>query len=199
MQIKNYGHFQQYQDGWMYLYKNEDGRDWNAIQRGDLENPPIVALGPQGQFVASIYPTWVSIDANGTVTNVEFDPSRIVPHDKTVLGTDAAEGVIQIGMIYADGAFAFPPPPTAEQARDQMSPISRRQLRLTLVRNGVTLESVAAAIEAMPEGAERDEARIEWEDGVTYERLNPRLLTIGEALGLTAEQIDAMWEEAVKA
>lgn len=87
-------------------------------------------------------------------------------------------------------------PPTPEDIRASAGSISRRQLRLTLVRNGISLSSVSDAIDAMPEGLDRDEMRIEWDDGTTYERLNPRLLAIAGILGLSSEQVDAMWEEA---
>lgn len=83
-----------------------------------------------------------------------------------------------------------PPPPP---------PITRRQLRLTLVRNGISLSTVEAAIEGMPEGLEKAEAQIEWADASTFERSHPTLLLIASALGLTEAQIDAMWLEAASA
>ncbi len=78
-------------------------------------------------------------------------------------------------------------------------PITRRQLRLTLVRNGVSLSSVEAAIASMPDGLGKEEAQIEWADASTFSRLHPTLLLIAAALGLTETQIDAMWEEAINA
>lgn len=78
-------------------------------------------------------------------------------------------------------------------------PITRRQLRLTLVRNGISLSTVEATIEAMPEGLEKAEAQIEWADASTFERSHPTLLLIASALGLTEAQIDAMWLEAASA
>lgn len=74
--------------------------------------------------------------------------------------------------------------------------ITRRQLRLTLVRNGISLSAVEAAIEAMPEGLEKAEAQIEWADASTFERSHPTLLLIASALGLSEEQIDVMWRQA---
>lgn len=89
-----------------------------------------------------------------------------------------------------------PPNPTDEEIRALMPSITRRQLRLTLVRNGISLASVSDAIDSMPHGLERDEMRIEWDDGTTYERLNPRLNAIAEILDLSDEQVDVMWKEA---
>lgn len=82
---------------------------------------------------------------------------------------------------------SVPPPPP---------PITRRQLRLTLVRNGISLSAVEAAIEAMPDGLEKAEAQIEWADASTFERSHPTLLLIASALGLSEEQIDVMWRQA---
>lgn len=78
-------------------------------------------------------------------------------------------------------------------------PITRRQLRLTLVRNGISLDGVEAAIAAMPDGLEKEEAQIEWADASTFNREHPTLLLIAAALGLTEAQVDAMWAEAVLA
>lgn len=62
--------------------------------------------------------------------------------------------------------------------------ISRRQLRLWLVRNGIALASVEAAIDAMPEPA-RTEALIEWQDASVYKLSNPLVIQIGAAVGLS--------------
>lgn len=78
-------------------------------------------------------------------------------------------------------------------------PITRRQLRLTLVRNGISLAGVEAAIAAMPDGLGKEEAQIEWSDASTFNREHPTLLLIAAALGLTKAQVDAMWAEAVSA
>lgn len=78
-------------------------------------------------------------------------------------------------------------------------PITRRQLRLTLVRNGISLAGVEAAIAATPDGLEKEEAQIEWADASTFNREHPTLLLIAAALGLTDTQIDAMWAEALTA
>lgn len=88
---------------------------------------------------------------------------------------------------------AFLNPPVMPQ------PITRRQLRLTLVRNGISLIGVESAIAAMPEGLAKQEAQIEWADASTFNRDHPTLLLIASALGLTGEQIDAMWADALLA
>lgn len=83
--------------------------------------------------------------------------------------------------------------------RAALPPITRRQLRLTLVRNGIALDDVARLIEALPEGLAKEEARIEWDDAQQFERVHPTLLIIAGNLGLTPEQVDAMWQQALEA
>ncbi|UXS69156.1 hypothetical protein FY145_01010 [Agrobacterium tumefaciens] len=81
----------------------------------------------------------------------------------------------------------------------ESAPITKRQLRLTLVRNGISLSTVENAIAAMPDGLAKEEAQIEWADASTFNRNHPTLLLIASALDLTEAQVDAMWAEAVTA
>lgn len=83
---------------------------------------------------------------------------------------------------------------TPEEMRAQMPPISKRQLRLTLVRNGISLSDLDAAILAMG-----DEAVIEWQDASEYRRLHPLLNQVAAHLSLTQEQVDVMWQQALTA
>jgi hypothetical protein len=78
-------------------------------------------------------------------------------------------------------------------------PITRRQLRLTLVRNGIPLSSVEAAIAAMPDGLDNQQAQIECADASSCNRNHPTLKAIAVALGLSDTQIHAMWGEAAAA
>lgn len=85
-------------------------------------------------------------------------------------------------------------PLTPEQERYLMPPITKRQLRLTLVRNGVSLSDLDTAIEQLG-----DEAVIEWQDASQYNRLHPLLNQVASLLNLTQEQVDVMWKEALDA
>ena len=82
-----------------------------------------------------------------------------------------------------------PPPP--------LPAITRRQLRLALLRLGVTGDQVEAEIAAMPgTPIEREADMIEWRDSLTYERNHRLVVALGAALGLTTAQIDDAWKEA---
>src|SRR5690625_916068 len=83
--------------------------------------------------------------------------------------------------------------------RTALPPITARQLRLTLIRAGISLSTVEAAIEAIPDEAARDEARVEWEYASHYERLHPLMAQVASALELTDEAVDALWDQALTA
>lgn len=126
------------------------------------------------------------------------DPEAVIPSDALVI-TDAQH--IEFienagGRRLVDGEVIEYVPPFVEPPA---TPITKRQLRLTLVRNGISLSTVEAAISSMPDGLEKEEAQIEWADASTFNRDHPTLLLIAAALGLTEAQVDAMWAEAVSA
>lgn len=78
-----------------------------------------------------------------------------------------------------------------------LPPITARQLRLGLVLNGFALDQVTATIDAIPDEQDRAVAKIEWEYASQFERDHHLIEQVGTALGLTGEQIDAMWNEAL--
>ncbi len=122
---------------------------------------------------------------------------NVIPEDATPITEDQwTEFLSNQGRRRWDGKTVVEyAPPFIEV----FAPITKRQLRLTLVRNGISLATVDAAIASMPEGIEKQEAQIEWDDASTFNRNHPTLLLIASALGLTEAQVDAMWREAVTA
>jgi len=74
--------------------------------------------------------------------------------------------------------------------------VSARQIRIWLVRAGVSLASIDAAIDAIPDPQARQEARIEWDFAPYCERKHPMLETIAASLGLSSEQVDQAFREA---
>jgi hypothetical protein len=81
---------------------------------------------------------------------------------------------------------------------EPIAPISQRQLRLWLIRRGVTEEMVEGAIAQIPDATQRAEALIEWRASNAYERGHPFVGMIGAMLGFDAAQMDAGWREAVR-
>jgi hypothetical protein len=74
--------------------------------------------------------------------------------------------------------------------------VSARQIRLWLLRQGISLASVEVAIDAIPDALQRDSVRVEWEYAPHVERSHPFLIPLAAALGLTAEQVDDAFREA---
>lgn len=97
----------------------------------------------------------------------------------------------------ADAVITIDPVKAAEADRQKLPVITRRQLRLALLRLGVTGDQVEAQIAAMPgTPIEREAAMIEWRDSSTFQRNHRLVVALGAALGLTAAQIDNAWREA---
>jgi hypothetical protein len=58
------------------------------------------------------------------------------------------------------------------------------------------MAAVDAAIDAIPDAAQRDSVRVEWEYAPYVERAHPMLVPLAAALGLTEEQVDQAFVEA---
>lgn len=82
--------------------------------------------------------------------------------------------------------------------RDRTAALTARQLRLGLVVNGFSLAQIDAAIDALPDGAEKEKAKIEWQYAGEFKRDHPLLMTIAAQLGISPEQFETMWVAAQK-
>ncbi|MDE3854384.1 hypothetical protein [Sinorhizobium meliloti] len=114
----------------------------------------------------------------------------------TARETDIEEHCRQLFAEANAGTVAPYTLPTQEEVRANMSTLTSRQFRIGLVRGGFTLAQVTSAIEAMPEAASKEEAKIEWEYATTFDRMHPLIASVGAALGLSDEQIASMWAAA---
>lgn len=72
--------------------------------------------------------------------------------------------------------------------------VTMRQARLALLGAG-KLSQVSAALSAMPE-PQRSAAQITWEYSAEVRRSDPLIAALAPALGMTAEQIDALFVAA---
>jgi len=86
------------------------------------------------------------------------------------------------------------------QSADLVPPVpasvSARQIRLWLLRQGISLAAVDAAIDAIPDQLQRDSVRVEWDYAPYVERTHPMLVPLAAALGLTEGQVDQAFAEA---
>lgn len=101
-----------------------------------------------------------------------------------------------------DGCTAVPEselPPGWQRAPDTTPvppTISARQARLWLVRNGVSLAAVDAAIGSIPDAVTRESVRVEWEYGTEVHRASEWIKTLGPALGMDDAKLDKAFREA---
>jgi len=109
---------------------------------------------------------------------------------------------VPAGWQPPDGCTAVPDdelPEGWERAPDN-SPvpqsISARQIRLWLVRKGVSVATVEAAINAIPDAVTRESVRVEWEYAPYVERTHAWLVPMAAALGMNESQVDAAFREA---
>jgi hypothetical protein len=78
-----------------------------------------------------------------------------------------------------------------------LNDVSPRQIRLALLRSGVTMTQIEDAIGTLPEPI-KSYALIEWEFSLAFKRTNPLVDDIGLLLGWSKEQLDALWLSASK-
>ena len=83
-----------------------------------------------------------------------------------------------------------PPPPGAPPS------VTATQIRVWLVRHGVSSEAIDSIIEAIPDDATRNEARVRWEYSPYIERNHPLVGFVGNALGLDSAAMDAAFIDA---
>lgn len=127
-----------------------------------------------------------------TVLDAEYG---VVPEDTFGM---APQVVLAVADWIADGNPIVPyTPPTQEELRASMPPLSARQLRLGLIANGITLASVQSAVDGITDPTAREIAQVEWEYATTFERTHSLISQIGSALNLTSEEIDTMWSASI--
>ncbi len=77
----------------------------------------------------------------------------------------------------------------------QVSPIynvTPRQMRIALVMSGISLSTIDAMIDTLPE-PNKSVAKITWEYSVEFQRNNALLTSMAPALGLTSDQVDQLF------
>lgn len=75
--------------------------------------------------------------------------------------------------------------------------LTRRQFRLALATNGYSLTDIEALIAQIEDDTQRQIIQIEWQDATVFERNNSSLFAMAALIGLSAEQVDALWAQAL--
>lgn len=84
--------------------------------------------------------------------------------------------------------------PTPEEIAEANKPkvpesISQMKLRKQLILSGISIASIDALIQSLPQ-PNRDLIYTMWEYAVVFDRSNPELIGMAQMLGLTSEQLD---------
>lgn len=186
MEIVNFGHFQRSSVSGLMTFANADGQDWYEVRRA------LTSWGPSGEFVDAIYGAWIGVDpVTSEVLNVEFDPSRLVPDNKVILGVDADYATIIRGQLFTGAGFANPPEPPLVYP-----PLPRSVFWLAALEAGVTKANILLRIAALPDGVDRERKRIMIEETMQYRRDDPDLSELALAEGIAPAQLDALWLSA---
>lgn len=126
----------------------------------------------------------------GTVANIVVaDPAFAADQGWIEAGPDVA-----VGWTWDGETFAAPAPPSPEELRALIPPVTRRQARLALLGAGL-LDDAEAALNNLDE-PQRTAALIEWQDASVFQRDHPLIAAIGGALGLSESQVDDLFTQA---
>lgn len=75
--------------------------------------------------------------------------------------------------------------------------LTRRQFRLALVTNGYNLADIESLIDQIEDEMQKQIIKIEWQDATTFIRTSSNLLTMANLMGLSTEQVDVLWSQAL--
>ena len=84
-----------------------------------------------------------------------------------------------------------------ERYLKSLVPLTRRQFKLILLKHDL-LDKVSEGLAKIEDKTLRMQAQIEFEDSTMFERLNPTLLMLYKAMGISESKLDSMWEEGLK-
>lgn len=75
--------------------------------------------------------------------------------------------------------------------------VTRRQARQALLLAG-RLQDVQPAIDAIADPVQRGMVQIEWDDSQEFQRTRPTLIALATAIGMTAQDLDALFMQAAQ-
>lgn len=127
-----------------------------------------------------------AIVENGVVTNV------IDADEEFAASIGAIPGNGAIGDLYDGHIFTKPTPVVVVP-----QVVTMRQARIALINHNL-VETVEAAIDAIPDAIQKNIARATWDHSIEVQRHQPFVLMISEAIGLNSSALDALFIEAAK-
>ena len=143
-----------------------------------------VAATPQPEvYVATIL---ADIDGDGVIEQV---PYGSLPNDRFGIAPEVRAAVTE--WINRHKPVTPYVPPTVDQLRAAMTPLTGRQLLRVLYDIGITEEQIDAGLSGDAV------ALIEWKKASSYERLHPLIVQMAVTFNLPPEQVDHLWEYAL--
>lgn len=203
-----------------YLILDGSGTVLNVVEMDEAPTPDMLLEGGQavevkadadvvvgGTYIDGVYSppftvkhvsgdrTFALVDpASREIINVVLASEGWEPEKPFAAFEDTGEGFAMGGRISRGGKYTPPPeperPPPPEPDR-----ISRRQLRLWLLDQGIRDADVLKAIGKL-KGRASEIAMIEWQDSTEFHRSNSTLAQIATALGITDEVLSQGFREA---
>lgn len=124
------------------------------------------------------------------------DPITISDNYDTELGQTLWDEAIS-GIHGEITPYEEPVPPTIEEIRASMQPLTPREFRDALIDNDIMPEQVTEKIMSIPFDKERAKALNAWDKASDFYRTDPYIDMIAAMFDITPEQIDDMWKEAL--
>jgi len=92
---------------------------------------------------------------------------------------------------WSEKLAAYAQPPHEPEIPD----VTPRQIRQALILSGVSTATIDNALDTLSEPT-RSLAKTEWEFSIAFKRKRPLVISVGQMLGWTSEQLDALWKFA---
>jgi hypothetical protein len=131
----------------------------------------------------------LSWSGNEGIKFYEYIAPESPPEDQTIESVSYTIDDENKKVYGINNTIPKPPPEVPEN-------ISARQIRLWLIKNGISLSTVTDAIATIENEELKESTLVEWEYAPYVERNHPLIETIGAILGLSSEQIDNAFIEA---
>lgn len=92
---------------------------------------------------------------------------------------------------WAEKLAEYAKPPFTTEVPD----VTPRQIRQALILSGISLSQIDSALDSLPEPI-KSLAKAEWEYSNSFQRTRPLVSSVGQMLGWTNAQVDALWKLA---
>lgn len=128
----------------------------------------------------------------GTI-DVEVNSAKYGWIPTTADPNDIVEASREIYALALQGYVAPFVPFTTEQLRANFPTITPRQFWIAAASIGVSKQDVLDVVATMTDEAERTRTQIEILEATLYERTNPYIDDLSGILGVSGEELDALW------